>query len=127
MNPLPQWQRFTETGGANLLDEILSDEVSFHSPVVWTPQKGKFLTKMYLMAAAHIFKEGGFVYSKKIINGNMACLEFETKIGNVTVNGADIITWDGEGKITEFKVMVRPIKAVNAVWEKMAEMLEKLK
>ncbi|HHM20960.1 MAG TPA: nuclear transport factor 2 family protein [Bacteroidetes bacterium] len=125
MNPLRQWHRFVKTANPALLDEILSDEAAFHSPVVWTPQQGRSLTKTYLTAAAHIFKKGGFEYSKEIVNGNMACLEFNTRIDHITINGVDIITWNDEGKITEFKVMVRPIKAINILWEKMAAMLNK--
>ncbi len=126
MDPLLIWHEFVKTGDMGILDQLLANEVSFHSPVVWLPQKGKQLTKMYLTAAMHILRQGGFHYSKEIVSGQQACLEFETQIGEITVNGVDIITWNDAGKITEFKVMIRPVKALNIVWKKMAEMLGKM-
>jgi len=125
MNPLHFWHEFVKTGDTSIFDDLLDEQVVFHSPVVWSPQNGKQLTKMYLTAAMHVLGSGGFHYSKEIVGEQQACLEFETQIGDITVNGVDIITWNKEGKITEFKVMIRPLKAVNAVWEKMAEMLGK--
>ncbi len=126
MNPLHFWHEFVKTGNTSILDRLLAEDVAFHSPVVWLPQKGKLLTKMYLVAAMNILGQEGFHYTKEIVSGRQACLEFETRIGEITVNGVDIITWNEDGKITEFKVMVRPVKALNIVWKKMAGMLEKM-
>ncbi len=126
MNPLHTWHEFIKTGDTGIFEKLLADDVVFHSPVVWSPQHGKALTSMYLIGAMHVLGKGNFHYKKEIIAANQACLEFETQIGDITVNGVDILTWNPEGKITEFKVMIRPIKALNLVWEKMAEMLEKV-
>ena len=127
MNALHQWHEFVKTSNTDIFDDLLAEDVVFYSPVVWPPQHGKILTKMYLMGAMHILGPGGFHYTKEIIGDQQACLEFETLIGEITVNGVDIITWNEAGKITEFKVMIRPVKALNAVWQGMAAMLEKLK
>ena len=127
-----------------LLDDLLADDVVFLSPVVFTPQKGKAVTKLYLGAAGATFgddddaskksseasgsenKQEGFRYIKKIVSGNHATLEFETTMGGKYVNGVDIITCNDEGKITEFKVMIRPLQAVNAVHAAMGAMLKKM-
>ena len=120
------------------LDELLADDVVFYSPIVFTPQKGKDVAKLYLQAASSTFGGGGaegsskgvggeFHYSKEVLSGNHAVLEFETKMGGKYVNGVDIITCNDEGKIVEFKVMIRPLQAVNLMHRKMAAMLEKLK
>ena len=127
LNPLQQWHEFVKTGNTDIFDEILAEDVIFYSPVVWKPQAGQYLTKMYLMGAMHVLGKGGFHYLKEIISENQACLEFETQIGEIIVNGVDIISWNEAGKITEFKVMIRPKKAVEAVWKEMVAMLEKLK
>lgn len=116
-----------KTGNISLLNEILADDVVFHSPVVWTPQAGKFITRLYLSAAAEVLGSEHFKYTKEIISENNACLEFETKIDEIAVNGIDIIEWNNEGKITEFKVMVRPLKGMQAVHRKMGEMLDRMK
>ena len=119
------------------LDELLAEEVIFYSPIVFTPQKGKEITKLYLQAASNTFTEGAarkesgeskpFRYAKQVISGNSAILEFETKMAGKYVNGVDIITCNDEGKIIEFKVMIRPLQAVNLMHQQMAAMLEKMK
>ena len=121
----------------NKLDDLLHDDVVFYSPVVYTPQRGKEITKLYLSAASGVFstekkgkeekKESKFKYIKEVVHGNHACLEFETEMNGVYVNGIDLITWDENDKITEFKVLVRPLQAVNTLHQQMGQMLDKLK
>ncbi len=118
------------------LDELLADDVEFYSPIVFTAQKGKDLTKMYLTAAGNTFSGGienengtafsKFRYAKEVLSGNHAVLEFESEVDGKYVNGVDIITCNDEGKITEFKVMIRPLQAVNAMHQQMKAMLEKM-
>jgi hypothetical protein len=123
------------------LDAILADDVVFYSPIVFSPQQGKALAKMYLEAAfatlagdsdtdsggASEAKESKkFRYAKEVLSGNHAILEFETHVAGKYINGVDIITCDDAGLITEFKVMVRPLQAVNLLHEQMAAMLEKM-
>jgi hypothetical protein len=124
------------------LDALLADDVVFYSPVVFTPQKGKDITKAYLNAAYDTFggdasaadtnlaadeESKGFRYTKKVLSGNSAMLEFETEMDGKYVNGVDIITCNDEGKIVEFKVMIRPLQAVNTVHARMGAMLKKMK
>lgn len=123
---LEKWHLVVENKDANLLDEILADDVVFYSPVVHTPQRGKFITKMYLMGASESLQDQ-FVYKKKIINGNHGVLEFACMIDDISVEGVDIIELNEEGRVISFKVMVRPLKAVHRIHERMGEMLEKLK
>lgn len=122
------------------LDELLHDDVVFLSPIVFTPQEGKEVTKLYLTAAGQTFtgdksdaggsgpakggSSGGFRYVKEVLAGHHAVLEFETSMEGKYVNGVDIITCDDDGKIIEFKVMIRPLQAVNAVHAQMKAMLE---
>ena len=130
-----------KSGGSNAiekLDNLLHDDVVFYSPVVFTPQKGKDITKLYLAAASGVFstdkknpnsekKESKFKYVKEVVTGNTACLEFETEMNGIYVNGIDLISWDDEDKITEFKVLIRPLQAVNTIHEMMGKMLDQLK
>ena len=128
------------------LDALLHDDCVFYSPVVFTPQRGKEITKLYLEAAGATFtppgkeavaepqakgtdspKSGGFRYVKEIISGNHAVLEFETEIDGKFINGIDMITCDEEGRIVEFKVLVRPLQAIQLLHAKMAQMLETMK
>lgn len=123
---LQKWHHAVQNRNANVLDSILADEVVFHSPVVWTPQEGKEITKMYLTAAMYVIGGDDFEYVKEIASKNQACLEFTTKIGETIINGVDIITVNEENKIIEFKVMIRPIKGMMAVKEKMFELMQKM-
>jgi hypothetical protein len=119
------------------LDELLDDDVVFYSPVVFTPQEGKEITKLYLSAAGNTFSGGDaekapgqeaskFRYAKEVVCGNHMVLEFESEIEGKYINGVDIITWNDAGKITEFKVMIRPLQAVNMMHSQMKAMLEKM-
>ncbi len=121
------WHEYIKNPEQAALLPQLDDDVVFHSPVVHTPQAGKQITCAYLTAATQVFANSGFVYLKEIVDGNRAVLEFQCEVEGTMINGVDIITWNEAGLITEFKVMVRPLKAMNKIHEKMAQMLEKLR
>ena len=102
---------------------MLHPDVVFESPVVHTPQEGRDKVFAYLHAASHVLGGDDFRYLREIVDGDQAVLEFQSELDGIQINGVDIIRWNGEGKIEDFKVMVRPLKAINKVWEKMAAML----
>lgn len=120
---LSKWHEIVRTRDASALEDLLADDVVFHSPVVHTPQVGKDITRKYLSAAVHVFGNENFRYVREVIGESDAVLEFETEIDGIIVNGVDIIKFNAEGKITEFKVMLRPLKALNLIHEKMGAML----
>ena len=105
------------------LKAMLADDAVFHSPVVHTPQEGKAKVFAYLHAASHVLGNDSFHYVREIVDGDTAVLEFALVLDGIQVNGVDMVRWNADGKIEDFKVMVRPLKAVNKVWEKMGEML----
>lgn len=123
-DPVAAWHRILETRDLAALDTLLDDEAVFLSPVVHTPQRGKRTVMGYLGAAAEVLANPSFRYVREIVGPNDALLEFETELDGVQVNGIDLIRWNDEGRIVEFKVMVRPLKAVQAVHAKMAERLQ---
>lgn len=125
MNTLERWHEILEQRRPDLLDEILAEDCVFLSPVVHTPQQGREITKLYLTGAMHVLSDG-FHYVKEVVAGQHAVLEFVCDIDGIMVNGVDIMTFDEDGKICEFKVMIRPLKAVNLLHTKMREMLEQL-
>mgnify|MGYP001036179891 CR=1 FL=1 len=126
-NTLKTWHRLVEEKDASGIENILADTVVFHSPVVHTPQKGKPITTLYLTAALHVLNNDSFEYIREVFSDNNAVLEFQTVIDGIVINGVDMITCGADGKITDFKVMIRPLKAINLVHKIMGEMLEKLK
>jgi hypothetical protein len=123
------------------LDELLDDDVVFYSPIVYTPQRGKAITKLYLQAAGQSLPgekasaesknadapSKGFRYTKTVLAGDTAVLEFETTVEGKYVNGVDIIRCNDAGRIVEFRVMIRPLQAINLVHQQMGAMLEKMK
>jgi hypothetical protein len=125
---LARWHAYME-GGSDpaLLADLLADDAVFHSPVVHTPQAGKPVVMAYLVAASHVLGNDKFHYVRELVDGNEMMLEFVTELDGITINGVDIIRWNDDGKISDFKVMVRPLKAINKVWEMMAAQLEKAK
>jgi len=139
-----RWHRYMKGELPGGLDDLLDDDVVFYSPIVFTPQRGKAVTALYLQAAAVALPGdpdsgtppdvtagassrevgGAFRYTKKVLDGNTAVLEFETSIDGKYVNGVDIIRCNDAGRIIEFRVMIRPLQAVNVVHAQMASTLE---
>ena len=121
------------------LDELLDDDVVFYSPIVYTPQEGKAITKLYLQAAGQTLPgdssepsktsgdgPGRFRYTKTVTTGDTAVLEFETTVEGKYVNGVDIIRCNDAGRIVEIRVMIRPLQAINLVHAQMKAALERM-
>jgi hypothetical protein len=117
------WHGLVEANDPSGLDQLLADDVVFISPVVHTPQHGKAIATAYLSAAFQVFFNPSFRYVREIVGPSDAMLEFETEIDGVLVNGVDLIKWNDAQRIIEFKVMLRPLKAVNLIHERMGAML----
>ena len=125
MHTLELWHEMFKDRDIGRLDEILAENCVFLSPIVHRPQEGRELTKFYLTGAFNVFNDS-FHYVKEVVTDEHAVLEFVCDMDGVVVNGVDIMTFDDQGKIVEFKVMVRPLKAVNLLHARMKDMLEQL-
>lgn len=121
---LDLWHELVQARNARGLRELLADDVVFHSPVVHTPQTGKAVTTQYLAAAFQVFFNASFRYVREVVGPRDAVLEFQVEIDGITVNGVDMIRWNDDGQIVDFKVMIRPLKAINLIHQKMAAMLQ---
>ena len=117
------WHAVAEARDVAGLDALLAEEAKFESPVVHTPQVGKAITTRYLAAAFKVLNNETFHSPNQWFGDRSAVLEFATEIDGIAVNGIDMITWDDSDRITHFKVMIRPLKAINLVHEKMRETL----
>jgi hypothetical protein len=120
---LETWHRLVRTRDPSGLDGLLAEEVVFHSPIVHTPQRGKPLATLYLTAAVQVFGNETFRYVREVVGRRDAVLEFQVEVDGVAVNGVDMIRWNDAEQITEFKVMLRPLKAINLMHQKMGAML----
>jgi hypothetical protein len=123
-HPLDTWHRLVREQDASGLPALLAEDAVFHSPVVHTPQRGRGLTAAYLAAAFRVFFNPSFRYVRELVGPSDAMLEFELELDGIAVNGVDIIHWNEAGQITDFKVMLRPLKAVHLIHERMAAMLQ---
>lgn len=126
-HPIDTWHEFVHHRDPGTLEKLLADDVVFHSPVVHTPQRGKPITLLYLHGAMEVLGSPAFRYEREIRGQRDALLEFVTEIDGIVINGVDLIRWDDTGRIVDFKVMVRPLKAVNILHQKMGELLARLK
>lgn len=121
-----RWHAYFTDKDTALLKAMLADDVVFHSPVVHTPQAGAAKVFAYLDAASHVLGgEDSFTYVRELVDGNELMMEFTATIDGIHINGIDLVTFDDEGMIKDFKVMVRPMKAMNMLWEKMGMQLAK--
>ncbi len=123
---LRTWHRVVNEKDIAALDGLLADDVVFHSPVVHSPQEGKALAKLYLSAAAMVLANDSFTYVREVIGESDAMLEFTVEVQGIHVNGVDMIRWNADGQIVDFKVMVRPLKAINLLHGLMRQMLEQI-
>lgn len=121
-NQLSSWHKFVETKNPEHLDELLADDVKFHSPFVWKPKEGKEIAIAILTTVATVFEE--FRYVREVIDGKNCVLEFEARIGVLTMRGVDIVSFNDEGKAEDFEVMIRPMNALEVVGTEMTKRLE---
>lgn len=122
---IERWHQVVRDRDMQALQHLLADDVVFVSPVVHTPQRGRALTAAYLQAALQVLNNDSFRYANEWFGADSAVLEFECELDGIAVNGVDLIHWNAAGQIDHFKVMVRPLKAVNKVHEKMAAELQR--
>ncbi|HSX60274.1 MAG TPA: nuclear transport factor 2 family protein [Tahibacter sp.] len=123
-DPIARWHDIVNARDVAGLDAFLADDAVFHSPVVHTPQVGKAIVKAYLTAAIAVFGNESFRYLRELRGERDAVLEFELELDGIAINGVDMIRWNADGRVVEFKVMLRPLKAVTLIHEKMAAMLQ---
>lgn len=120
---LSRWHQALQRRDPAALDGLLADDAVFHSPIVHTPQVGRRLTTMYLAAAMDVLGNDSFRYLREVVGAEDAVLEFEVQIDGISVNGVDMIRWNSQGQIVDFKVMLRPLKAIALIQQKMAQLL----
>ena len=125
-NALAGWHAYVASRDPARLHALLAEDAVFHSPVVHTPQRGRPIVEKYLIGAMHVLGNASFRYEREIVGGTEAMLEFVTEIDGIVIDGVDIIRWNEQGLITDFKVMVRPLKAMQVPHQKMGEMLQRL-
>lgn len=120
---LETWRQLVASKNVAGLESLLAEDAVFHSPLVDTPQIGKAVTQQYLAAAFGVFFNESFRYVREVVGERDAILEFLVEIDGVSVNGVDMIRWNEEGHIVDFKVMLRPLKALRVMHQKMAALL----
>lgn len=123
--PIQAWHAYMESPSPDALGALLAEDVVFESPVVHTPQVGKAITTAYLLAAAQVLGVASFRYREAWYGEGSAVLEFECVVDGITINGVDIVHWNEAGLINHFKVMVRPLKAINLLHQLMGARLAK--
>ncbi|WP_337187372.1 nuclear transport factor 2 family protein [Phenylobacterium sp.] len=125
MDPIARWHEVVKTKDVAVMASLIADEATFESPVVHTPQVGKAITVTYLSGSLQVLNNEAFRYLGEWRAERSAVLEFACEIEGITVNGVDLIWWNEAGQITRFKVMIRPLKAINLLHRRMGELLAK--
>ena len=122
---LAHWHRVMQAGNQpSDLAELIAEDAVFHSPVVHTPQVGRAKVIQYLAAAGQVLGSANFRYVRELVDGDEVLLEFVDELDGIKINGIDLMRFNADGKIVDFKVMVRPLKAVNKLWELMGAQLQ---
>jgi hypothetical protein len=123
MTPVERWHAYIENHDTDDLWAMLHPDAVFESPVVHTPQRGRDIVFKYLTSAGKVLGGDGFRYVGEWHAPNSLVIEFVNEINGIKIDGIDMITWDEAGLITHFKVMVRPLKAVNLLHQMMGAQL----
>ena len=121
-----KWHAIVKTRDAKALSSLIAADAIFWSPVLHKPQHGRQLVLLYLGGALQVLCNDRFRYVREIVGDNDACLEFETEIDGITINGVDLFRWDSSGQIVDFKVFLRPLKGLSKVQERMAALLSSM-
>ena len=121
---LDSWYDIIHNGDTSALETLIADDAVFHSPVVHTPQVGKAIVVKYLTAAAMVLMNDSFHYVREMVQEHEALLEFQATIDDIVINGIDHIRWNENNQIVEFKVWVRPLKAIQKLHQVMAKQLD---
>ena len=121
---LDSWHDIIRNGDTSALETLIADDAVFHSPVVHTPQVGKAIVVKYLTAAAMVLMNDSFHYVREMVQDHEALLEFQATIDDIVINGIDHIRWNDNNQIVEFKVWVRPLKAIQKLHQVMAKQLD---
>lgn len=122
---IDRWHEIVKSRDLSSLKALLADDVVFESPVVNTPQSGNAIAIKYLAAAMHVLNNDTFKYLNEWLGPHSAVLEFQSTCDGILINGVDMIMWNDKGLITHFKVMIRPLKAINKIHELMGQMLQR--
>ena len=123
---LARWHDVVRRRDAAGLPGLIAEDAVFRSPAVHTPQEGRDVVVGYLTAAFTILGPG-LTYEREWLGDDSAVLQFRTVVGGLDVSGVDIISWDEDGQIVDFTVMVRPAAALTVVIEHMgAELMRML-
>lgn len=121
---LTRWHEVVAARDPLLLADLLADDATFHSPIVHRPQEGRDLVTLYLTGAMHVLGNETFRYVREVVGDSDAVLEFVAEVDGLHINGVDMISWNRANRITDFKVMLRPLRAIELVRTRMAELLQ---
>jgi hypothetical protein len=115
---LDGWHRFVASGDSGVLAPLLAEDIVFRSPFVQSPIPGRTATLLVLTTVVQIFDN--FRYHRTFVAGSHdVALEFSANIGKWQLKGVDLIKFGETGEMTEFEVLIRPIKALQALGEEM--------
>ena len=120
--PVAAWHAIAASRDPSGLQQLLSDEVVFRSPAVHTPKEGRLKTTAYLTAAIAVLGPT-LLYWREWYGENSAVLEFQAELDGLNVHGIDMFAWNGDGRLVEFTVMVRPLKGLQHLVTLMAQQL----
>ncbi len=123
-DPIAVWHRAVETHDLAPFEALIAGDAVFQSPAVHAPQTGKAIVTKYLHAALAVLNNGTFRYLDEWHGDRSAVLEFEATIDGIYINGIDLIRWNEAGEVVNFKVMVRPMKALEHIVSLMGAQLQ---
>jgi SnoaL-like domain len=106
------------------IEDLFAEDVVFRSPVVFKQYEGHEAIAMLLGAVSQVFED--FRYTDQTETGDAAALAFSARVGDRELDGIDFLRFDGEGRINEMAVYVRPMSGVHALADAMKRKLDEV-
>ena len=116
------FRRAAESKDFSSFEEIFAESVSFRSPAVFKPYQGRESVALLLFTVAGVFED--FRYTDQVETGDTALLAFSARVGDRELDGVDLLRFDGEGRVREMAVYIRPLSGLNALAVAMQRRLE---
>jgi len=115
---LERWHEIVARRDLEALNDVLADDVTLGAPPYWNPLEGRELVAHLLGLIVQTIED--FRYRREWVSGSELALEFTGRVGDLDLQGVDLISLDESGRIHRFEVPMRPVNTVQALREVIA-------
>ena len=121
---MQQLRKALEARDPEAVEALLAGDVVFRSPALFKPYVGRAATMVFLRAAMETLDDLCYVQTFSEADGRGHVLMFTASVDGRALEGADFVTLDESGLVSEFRVMIRPMTGLVSLAQAMAPRIE---